>query len=157
MLSEQTRQQIDHWLTKYPPDQKQSAVIPALHIVQAENGGWLTESLLDAVADYLMMPKIAVYEVANFYSLFDLKKVGRHKIWICTNISCMLRDSHKIVDHIQQRLGIDFGQTTTDGKFTLKKAECLAACTTAPVMRVNDTYYENLTEAKVDEILATLE
>lgn len=157
MLSESVRKQIDHWLTKYPPDQKQSAVIPALHIVQDENQGWLTEELMDAVADYLGVPYIAVYEVATFYSMFDLKPVGRHKIWVCTNISCMLCGSQKIVDHIKARLGIELGQTTADGKFTFRKAECLAACANAPAMQIDRKYYEDLTEEKVDHILESLE
>lgn len=157
MLSENARKEIDHWLKKYPADRKQSAVIPALHIVQDENSGWLTEELMNDVADYLEMPKVAVYEVATFYSMFDLKPVGRHKIWVCTSISCMLRDSQKIVDHLKKRLGIDFNQTTPDGKFTLRKAECLAACSTAPAMQIDRTYYENLTEETVDHILDSLE
>lgn len=157
MLSEKSQKQINQWLVKYPPDQKQSAVIPALHIVQDENGGWLTEALMNDVADYLGMPHIAVYEVATFYSMFELEPVGRYKISICTNISCMLRDSQKMVAHLKKRLGIDFEQTTADGKFTLKKAECLAACATAPVMQINRTYYENLTEEAIDHILTSLE
>jgi len=157
MLSEITRKHIDQWLVKYPPDQKQSAVLPALHIVQDENGGWLTEELMNDIADYLGMPRIAVYEVATFYSMFDLKPMGRHKVSVCTNVSCMLRDSQKIVDHLKKRLGIDFEQTTADGKFTLKKAECLAACATAPVMQIGRKYYENLTEETVDQILDSLE
>lgn len=157
MLSENARKEIDHWLKKYPADRKQSAVIPALHIVQDENGGWLTEELMNDVADYLEMPNVAVYEVATFYSMFDLKPVGRHKIWVCTSISCMLRDSQKIVDHLKKRLGVDFNQTTPDGKFTLRKAECLAACSTAPAMQIDRTYYENLTEETVDHILDSLE
>lgn len=157
MLSKTARKHIDQWLVKYPPDQKQSAVLPALHIVQDENGGWLTEELMNDIADYLGMPKIAVYEVATFYSMFDLKPMGRHKVSVCTNISCMLRDSQKIVDHLKKRLGIDFEQTTADGKFTLKKAECLAACATAPVMQIGRKYYENLTEETVDQILDSLE
>lgn len=157
MLSEKTRQQIDHWVKKYPPEQKQSAVIAALHIVQDENGGWLTEALIHQVADYLNMPQIAVYEVATFYSMFDLAPVGRHKIAVCTSISCMLCGSDKIVSHLKKRLGVDFEQTTADGKFTLKKAECLAACATAPVMQIDCHYYENLTEEKVDHILDALE
>lgn len=157
MLSEKTREHIEHWLTKYPSDQRQSAVIPALHIVQDENNGFLTEPLMNEVADYLGMPRIAVYEVATFYSLFNLSPVGRHIIQVCTNLSCMLCNCQGIVDHLKKRLHIDFGQTTTDGKFTLKKAECLAACTTAPVMEINGIYYEKLTEEKIDQILAGLE
>jgi NADH-quinone oxidoreductase subunit E len=157
MLSKKAQEHIDHWLAKYPPDQRQSAVIPALHIVQDENNGFLTEALMNEVADYLGMPRIAVYEVATFYSLFNLSPVGRHIIHVCTNLSCMLCDCQSIVGHLKKRLDIDFGQTTADGKFTLKKAECLAACTMAPVMEINGIYYEKLTEEKVDQILGSLE
>jgi len=156
-LSQASKALIDQWLTKFPPERRQSGVIYALKVVQAENGGWLTEPLMDAVADYLGMPKIAVYEVASFYSLFDLKPVGKHKISICTNIVCMLRDCDTIVDHLKNKLSIDFGETTQDGRFTLKEVECLCACGGAPVMRIGEHYYENLTPEKVDSILADLE
>lgn len=156
ILSYQTKQAIDAWLTKYPPEQRQSAVIFALKLVQAENGGWLTEDLMDAVAAYLRMPKIAVYEVASFYTLFDLKPVGRHKVCVCTNIACQLNNSSEVVQHLKSRLGIKVGETTADGLFTLKEVECLAACGVAPVMQIGDVYYENLTPEKIDTILAKL-
>lgn len=156
-LSAQARSEIDKWIAKYPEDQKQSAVLASLQIVQKENGGWLTDELLEAVADYLAMPKIAVFEVATFYSLYDLQPVGRHKIYLCTNISCMLAGCEKIEHHLKQRLGINFNETTADGKFTLKEAECLAACVGAPMMQIDDKYYENLTPEKIDEILATVD
>lgn len=156
-LSLATRNQIDHWLKKFPTEQKQSAVIAALTIVQQENGGWLTEDLMDAVAAYLGMPKIAVYEVATFYTMFELKPVGKHKISVCTNISCQLCGCDAIAAHLKNKLGIDWGQTTADGKFTLKSVECLAACGGAPMMQIGAVYYENLTPQKVDEILASLE
>lgn len=155
-LSPQVRAAIDRWVAKYPPEQKSSAVMAALSIVQRENGGWLTSELMDAVAHYLQMPPIAVYEVASFYTLYDLKPVGRHKIYVCTNISCMLCGAQVIVGHLRKRLGIDFGQTTPDGRFTLKEAECLAACAGAPMFMIDDRYYEDLTPARVDEILAGL-
>lgn len=157
VLSEKTRAEIDHWVKKYPPEQKQSAVLSALHTVQEEKGGWLTEPLMDAVADYLGMPRIAVYEVASFYSMYELKPVGRHKICVCTNISCMLSGSEKVMTHLQQRLGINVGETTSDGKFTLKEVECLAACANAPMFQIGKHYYEDLTPEKIDAILATLE
>jgi len=157
ILSEAVKSQIDHWLTKYPADQKQSAVIPALHILQDANKGWLTTELMDALADYLGMPKVAVYEVASFYSMYELKPVGRHKICVCTNISCLLCGSDSVVSHLKQKLGIDWGQTTADGKFTLKQVECLAACGGAPAMQIGKDYYENLTPEKIDTILAGLE
>jgi NADH-quinone oxidoreductase subunit E len=156
ILSYQTKQAIDDWLIKYPPEQRQSAVLFALKLVQAENGGWLTEDLMDAVAAYLRMPKIAVYEVASFYTLFDLAPVGRHKICVCTNISCQLNNSHEVVQHLKDRLGIKVGETTADGLFTLKEVECLAACGVAPVMQIDEVYYENLTPEKIDAILAKL-
>lgn len=157
LISAEALAKINHWLAKYPEQQKVSAVIPALAIVQDENGGWITRELMDAVADYLSLPAIAVYEVATFYTMFELKPVGTHKISVCTNISCMLRGSDKIVAHLEKRLGIRPGETTTDGRFTVKEVECLAACGGAPMFMVGKCYYENLTPAKVDEILAALE
>jgi NADH-quinone oxidoreductase subunit E len=155
-LSEKIRQEIDIWVKKFPADQKQSAVMPALTIVQKEHG-WLSEKLMDAVAIYLQMPKIAVYEVASFYSMYDLSPVGTHKICVCTNISCMLNGCDKITSHIKNKLDIDFNETTKDGKFTLKSVECLGACGGAPMMQIGDDYYENLSPEKVDTILAELE
>ena len=157
LLSSKARTQIDAWLQKYPENQKQSAVIAALTIVQEENGGWLTTPLMDAVAAYLSMPKIAVYEVATFYTLFELKPVGRHKISLCTNISCLLGGAQDVLAYLKSKLGVDVGQTTADGKFTLKSVECLAACGGAPMMQIGTQYYENLDPQKIDEILASLE
>ncbi len=153
-LSINAKQEIDRWIAKYPEDHKQSAVMAALRIVQDKNGGWLTNELIEAVADYLDMPVIAVAEVATFYSMYELKPVGRHKICVCTNISCMLCGSDNIVDHLKQKLGIGFGETTADGRFTLKEVECLGACVGAPMMQIDTTYYENLTRESVDRILA---
>ncbi len=158
LLSAHARAEIDHWLTRYPADRKQSAVLAALREVQHENGGYLTTELMDAVADYLDMPPIAVYEVASFYSMFELKPVGRHNIAVCTNISCMLRGGDTVLAHIERKLGIKLGESTPDGKFYLKKEEeCLAACCGAPMMQVNHVYYENLTPEKVDQVLDSLE
>ncbi len=156
-LSADIKQKIDKWLTKFPDDQRQSAVIYSLRIVQEDNGGWLSEPLMIAVADYLQMPKIAVFEVATFYHMFNLDPVGKHEIWVCNSISCHLCDSKKIIDHISNRLKIGVGETTEDQKFTLKAAECLGACRNAPVMQINTDYYENLTEDKVDKILEKLQ
>jgi len=157
MLSSHAREVIDRALEKYPPDQKQSAVLAALHEVQHENKGFLTQELMDAVADYLEMPRIAVYEVASFYSMFETKPVGRHSISICTNVSCMLRGSDEIVAHVEKSLGIAVGESTDDGRIYLKREEeCLAACCGAPMMMVDHVYHENLTPAKVDDILAKL-
>lgn len=157
VLSQNARAHIDQWLKKYPTEQKQSAVIAALTFVQEEKGGWLTTELMDAVAAYLGMPKIAVYEVATFYSMFELEPVGKHKICVCTNISCMLCGSDDIVAYLKKKLGIGLGETTTDGKFSLKSVECLAACCGAPAMQIGPDYYENLTPQKIDEILASKE
>ncbi len=151
-LSAEIRAQVDREIAKYPPDRRSSAVMAALRIVQ-EHHGWLSAELMGAVADYLDMPPIAVSEVATFYSMYDLKPVGRHKVCVCTNISCLLNGSDHIVAHLEQRLGVKLGETTPDGKFTLKQAECLGACVGAPMMQIGKTYYEHLTPAKLDEIL----
>ena len=158
LLSAHARAEIDHWLTRYPPERKQSAVLAALREVQHENGGYLTTELMDAVANYLDMPPIAVYEVASFYSMFELEPVGRHNIAVCTNISCMLRGGDTVLAYIEKKLGIKLGESTPDGKFYLKKEEeCLAACCGAPMMQVDHVYYEHLTPEKVDQVLDSLE
>lgn len=157
-ISPETCAKIDEWVEKYPPERKQSALLQALMFVQNDNGGWLSDEHLNAVADYLNLPRIAVYEVATFYDMYDLKPVGKRKIDVCTNISCKLCGCGKILKHIENRLGIKAGQTTPDGKFTLKGVECLAACINAPVMQIDDlTYVENLTIEKVDAIIDQLE
>jgi NADH-quinone oxidoreductase subunit E len=153
-LSEHAKHEIDSWLEKFPPDRKRSAVLAALRTVQHDNGGYLTKESMDAVADYLGLPKIQVYEVATFYSMFETKPVGRHHISVCTNISCMLCGGDEILAHVERRLGIKVGESTPDGRFYLKREEeCLAACNNAPMMMVDHVYYENLTPEKVDEIL----
>ncbi len=157
-LSEHARSEIDRWIKKYPEGQKQSAVLAALREVQHENQGHLTTELMDAVAEYLDMPLIAVYEVVAFYSMLETEKVGRHSISVCTNISCMLSGSDEIVQHIEKKLGIKTGGSTEDGRYYLKQEEeCLAACCAAPMMMIDHIYHENLTPEKVDEILEKLE
>jgi NADH-quinone oxidoreductase subunit E len=157
-LSVHAREEIDRWIARYPTDRKQSAVLAALREVQHENGGYLTTELMDAVAAYLEMPAIAVYEVASFYSMFELEPVGRHTISVCTNVSCMLCGSDEILEYIQNKFNIKLGESTPDGKFFLKpEEECLAACAFAPMMQVDHVYYENLTPEKVDQILDNLE
>src|ERR1700742_5090267 len=151
-LSDHVRAEIDHWVAKFPPDRKRSAVISALHAVQHENQGHLTTDLMDSVAEYLGLPNILVYEVASFYSMFETRPVGRHHVSICTNISCMLRGAEDIVAHCERRLGIKLGESTPDGRIYLKKEEeCLAACTTAPMLMADHVFHENLTPEIVDK------
>ncbi|MFT7414023.1 MAG: NADH-quinone oxidoreductase subunit E [Methylophagaceae bacterium] len=156
LFSAELRQQLDAWLAKYPKDRSQSAVIPCLHILQAANEGWLPKPVMSALADYLAIPAISVYEVATFYTMFDLKPVGKHKINVCTNISCLLNGSDEVVAHIETRLNIKLGETTEDGLYTLRQVECLGACCGAPMMQLNRDYHENLTSDKIDHILAGL-
>lgn len=148
------REKIDHWIQRYPANQKQSGVFEALRLVQEHNHGSLDTDWMNAVADYLDMPHIAVYEVVTFYTMYYLNPVGKHIFNVCTNISCALNGSEKITEHLRKTLGIDFNQTTPDGKFTLKEVECLGACVAPPVCMVDKTYYENVTPEKIDEILA---
>ena len=158
ILTEHTRADIDAWLEKYPEDRKQSAVLAALRAAQHQNEGYLTTELMDAVAAYLGLSNIAVYEVASFYSMFETVPVGRHSISVCTNISCMLMGSDTIVDHLEKKLGVKTGESTEDGKFFIKREEeCLAACCGGPMMMIDHKYYENLTPERVDEILDELE
>jgi NADH-quinone oxidoreductase subunit E len=155
-LSKTAKANIDHWLKKFPSNQRQSALLAALHIVQDECEGHLTEPALTAIADYIGIPTIAVYEVASFYMMYDLKPVGKFKLYVCTNIACQLRGSEEIMQHLEKKLAITPGETTKDGRFSLKEFECLGACTGAPMMQINKDYYENLTPARVDEILEGL-
>lgn len=158
LLSEHVREEIEHWKSRFPEDRQRSALIGALHAVQHENEGYLTPELMDAVAEYLELPNIQVYEVATFYSMFQTKPVGRHNVAICTNVSCMLRGAEEIVEHVENRLGIKLGESTEDGRIYLKREEeCLAACCGAPMMMVDHKYYENLTSEQVDEILDGLD
>ena len=151
MTAEQM-QDIDHWIAKYPSNQRQSAVMSTLRIVQ-EAHGHLTPELMDAVATYLHMPSIAVYEVASFYTMYEHTPVGKHLINVCTNISCQLRDSKDVVNYLQNKLGIQLGETTDDGRFTLRSVECLGACVNAPMMQVDKDYHENLTTDSIDKVL----
>lgn len=156
MLSPEAIAKIDYELTKYPAEQRQAAVMSALRIVQTERG-WLSKESLTEVAQYLRIPEIAAMEVASFYNMYDLNPVGQYKISICTNISCMLRDSDVIVNHLKNKLGVGFNEVTPDGKFCLKEGECMGACGGAPLMIVNNhTMHEFLTPEKVDAILEEL-
>lgn len=156
MLSPEAIKKIDYELTKYPADQRQAAVMSALRIVQTERG-WLSQESISEVAQYLGMPEIAAMEVATFYNMYDLSPVGKYKVTVCTNISCMLRGSDEIVNHLQQKLGVGFNEITADGKFCLKEGECMGCCGGAPLMHVNNTQmHEFLTTEKVDAILEEL-
>ncbi|OGT67076.1 MAG: NADH dehydrogenase [Gammaproteobacteria bacterium RIFCSPHIGHO2_12_FULL_45_9] len=156
ILSATVRAKIDKWLQRYPAEYKRSGVMEALRYVQEERG-WLTEAWMDAVADYLGMPKIAVYEIATFYTLYHRQPVGRHIVSVCSNISCMLRGSEEVLAHLKKRLGVQVNGTTQDGKVTLKEVECLGACVGAPMFQVDKDYHEHLTPEKIDAILASLE
>ena len=157
LLTEHTRKEIDHWVAKFPPGRQRSAVLSALRAAQEQNHGYLTPELLEAVAEYLSLAPVQVYEVASFYSMFELQPCGRHHVSICTNISCMLRGAEDLVAHVEKRLGIRLGESTPDQRIFLKREEeCLAACTGAPMMMVDHVYHEYLTHEKVDQILADL-
>lgn len=156
-LSAHARETIDAQLAKYPAEQKRSAVLAALREVQHENDGYLTAPLMDAVAAYLGLAPIEVYEVATFYSMFETEPCGRHSVSICTNISCMLRGADELVAHVERKLGIKIGDSTPDGRIHLKREEeCLAACCGAPMMMVDHVYHENLTPEQIDRVLADL-
>jgi NADH-quinone oxidoreductase subunit E len=158
LLDEHTREEIDRWTARFPPERKRSAVLQALHAAQHQNQGFLTTELMDAVAEYLALPSIQVYEVASFYSMFETRPVARHNVAVCTNISCMLMGSDSIVEYVQKKLGIKIGESTEDGRIYLKcEEECLAACAAGPMMQVDHVYYEKLTPEKIDEILDALE
>lgn len=152
LLSQTAVEAIDAWIAKYPKDQKQSAVMAALTIAQDEHG-YLSNELMEAIAEYLSMPMVAVFEVATFYSMYQRKPCGKNAISVCTNISCKLNGSDEIVHYLEEKLGIKLGQTTEDKRFTLRGVECLGACVGAPMMQVNKDYHEQLTAEKIDQIL----
>ncbi|MCG8371227.1 MAG: NAD(P)H-dependent oxidoreductase subunit E [Proteobacteria bacterium] len=157
-LSARVREAIDAWKARFPADRQRSAVIRALHLVQHENEGWITADQMNAVAAYLDLPPIQVYEVATFYSMFQTQPCGRNEVSICTNVSCMLRGADEIVEHVEAKLGVKLGESTDDGRIFLKREEeCIAACCGAPAMQVNHRYFENLTADRVDEILDGLD
>jgi NADH-quinone oxidoreductase subunit E len=157
VLSEHTRRELDHWIAKFPPGRQRSACIAGLRAAQEQNNGFLTSELMDAVAEYLQLQPIQVYEVASFYSMFETHPCGRHHVSICTNISCYLNGGDELVAHAEKKLGIKTNQSTPDGRIFLKREEeCLAACTGAPMMMVDHDFHENLTPAKLDAILDAL-
>lgn len=157
MITGDVKSRIDRWISHYPADQRQSAVMPALRIVQEVNGGHLTTELMDEIADYLEMPPIAVYEVATFYGNYEHQPVGEFKFCVCNSISCMLRGKDDIIAYLEKRLGIKVGEVTPDGKFSIKKVECLGACGGAPMMQLGKDYHENLTEEYLDKLITELE
>ena len=155
-ISEFNRETLDlvnQIIKRYPQGRQKSALLPVLHIAQSENDGWLSPEMMDYVASLLDIQPIEVYEVASFYSMFNLKPVGNCVIEVCQTGPCWLSGAEKILSHFEARLGIKPGETTADGKFTLKTVECLAACGNAPVIQVGTEYHENLTTAKVDSLL----
>lgn len=156
MLSQQAVNEINREISKYPPDQKQAALMATLTIAQREVGH-LSKEVMDWVAGFLNVPAIRVRELATFYSMYDLEPVGKYKLCVCSNISCMLRGSDEVIQHIENRLGIKVGETTPDGKISLKEVECLGACRDAPMMQVGDVYHENLTPERIDAILEQME
>ena len=156
MLSSESLAKIDLEIGNYPAEHKEAAVMATLRIVQEEQG-WLSGETIRDIATYLEIPPIRAYEVATFYSMYELEETGRHRIEVCTNISCMLRGSDGVVSHIEERLGIKVGETTADGRYTLREVECLGACVGAPMMQVGNGYYEKLTTESIDAILDGLE
>jgi NADH-quinone oxidoreductase subunit E len=156
MLSKESIEKIEYELTKYPAEKRQAAVMSALRIVQIERG-WLSQESISDVASYLGIPEIAAMEVATFYNMYDLEPVGKYKLTVCTNISCMLRGSDEIVSRLQDKLGVGFNEITPDGKFCLKEGECMGCCGGAPLLHVNNTeMHEFLTPEKVDALLKEL-
>jgi len=155
-LSVSSRQKIDKEIAKYPADQKQSAVMSALIIAQDEKG-WLSTETMDAVAAYLGMAPVAVYEVATFYNMYNLQPTGKYKLTVCTCLPCGLQGSLEAADHLKAKLGIDFGETTADGRFTLKEGECMGACAMAPVLLVNNKkMHDYMSNEKLDALLKEL-
>ena len=156
MLTTDSLQKIDREVAKYPPDQKQSAVMSALIIAQDEKG-WLSSEVMDFVAKYLGMPPVAVYEVATFYSMYNLEPMGKYKITLCTCLPCGLQGALAAADHLREKLGIDFNETTADGRFTLKEGECMGACAMAPVLLVNNKkMHDYMSNEKLDQLIEGL-
>jgi len=157
MLTQDSLAQIDRELAKYPADQRRSATMSALRIAQTEKG-WLSNELIEFVASYIGIPPVAAFEVASFYNMFDMKPVGKYKITVCTNLPCALSGGYQAADYLKQKLGIELGETTADGKFTLKEGECMGACGYAPVLLVNNhTMCNHMTPEAIDKKLAELE
>ena len=156
MISDQAKKEIDIWVAKYPEGRQSSAVMEALKIVQADNGGSLANDLIKAVAEYLDMPRISVQEVATFYENYNHQPVGKNVIRFCHNISCMLNGADDLISYLETKLAVKTGEASKDGLVSVKKVECLGACVGAPMCQIGDKYYENLTEQRIDEILDSL-
>ncbi len=157
LFTPEIRARIDAHIAKYPAEWKQSAVMPALTLVQEHNGGWLSRELMDDVAAYLDMPEVSVYEVASFYGMYDLEPTGRHKVCICNSISCMLNGSEDLIYHVEHKYGVRPGETTPDGRFTFKEVECLGACRDAPAVLIGKTHHERLSAEALDGLIEGLE
>jgi len=157
LFTPEIRAEIDRQVTKYPAEWRQSAVMPALTLVQELNGGWLSRELMDDVAAYLDMPEVAVYEVATFYGMYDLEPTAKNKVCVCNSVSCMLCGSGELIDHIEKKYGVKSGETSADGKFTFKEVECLGACRDAPAVLVGKTYHEKLSPEALDRLIEGLE
>jgi NADH-quinone oxidoreductase subunit E len=157
LLTEHTRHEIDAWVARFPEGKQRSAVLSALRFTQEQNNGFLTPELMEAVAEYLKLPDIQVFEIASFYSMFETHPCGRHHVSVCTNIACMLNGSDGVVDYIEKKLGIKTGESTPDGRIFLKcEEECLASCTGAPMMMVDHHFHEYLTPEKIDRVIDEL-
>ena len=158
MLTDTTKKTIDHWVSKFPENRKRSALIQSLMAAQEQNGGWITRELAEAVAEYLEVQPVWAHEVVSFYSMFFTEPVGRHKVNICTNISCWLNGAEDMLEHAENKLGVKLGETTGDGRITLvREEECMAGCCGAPMMVVDGHYHEKLDIKQLDAILDGLE
>jgi NADH-quinone oxidoreductase E subunit len=155
-FSAENEEKAQNVVAKYPTGRQASAVLPLLNLAQRQNGGWLSQTILEYIADYLQVPSIQVYEAATFYTMFNLKPIGRHHVQVCTNIACLLRGSDDVVATCRDTLGIGFGETTADGEYTLSEVECLGACVNAPMMQIDDDYYEDLDADSTKKILETM-
>lgn len=157
LFTPEIRAEIDRHVAKYPTEWRQSAVMPALTLVQDANRGWLSKEVMRDLAVYLDMPEIAVYEVASFYAMYDLEPVGRHKVCVCNSVSCMLGGAEELMAHIENKYQVQPGGTTADGRFTFKEFECLGACRNAPAVMVDKAYHECVTPEAIDRLIDSLD
>lgn len=152
-FSQETLKQFDEVVSRYP--EKKSAVLPVLYMAQKEFGH-LSQEAIEYVAKLMDIPAVRLYGIVTFYTMFNMKPVGRHHLQVCRTLPCALLGSERITNYLKKKLGINLGETTPDGRFTLSEVECLASCDTAPVMQINDDYYENLSEEKIDKVIENL-